>query len=70
VALALAMEAPQLPPGARYGVSGGIGYYGDRVAASAAFAARLGERTSFSAGAGLGFESGKVGARAGLQHAW
>jgi hypothetical protein len=70
VAMALAMESPQLPAGARYGISGGVGYYGDRMAGTAAFAARIGDTSAVTAGAGIGFNSGKVGLRAGFQHTW
>lgn len=70
VAMALAMESPHLPAGTRFGLSGGVGYYGDRMAGTAAFAARVGKAGAVSAGAGFGFNSGKVGLRAGFQHAW
>lgn len=70
VAMALAMDSPGLSSGARFAVSGGIGVYGDRVAGTAAFTARVGVATAFSAGIGMGFSSGKVGARAGVAHEW
>ena len=43
VAMALAMESPQLPAGTRFGVAGGVGYYNHRTAATASFAARIGD---------------------------
>jgi hypothetical protein len=70
VAMALAMETPGIPSGANYAVSGGIGYFDERAAASAAFSARVGEMSSVSAGLGVGFNTGEVGARAGFQMAW
>ena len=70
VAMALAMESPSLPAGTNFGVSGGVGYYNDKTAATAAFAARVGENASVSAGIGFGIDSGEVGARGGFQFAW
>ena len=70
VAMALAMESPALPPDARFAVGGSVGYYAHRVAGTAAISARLAPMTAFTAGVGVGSESGKLGARAGLQHAW
>jgi len=70
VAMGLAMESPSLPAGASFGLSGGVGYYNEKAAATAAFTARIGEMSSVSAGAGVGFDSGEVGARAGFQVAW
>jgi trimeric autotransporter adhesin len=64
------MESPTVPTGANYAMSGGIGYYDERAAATAAFSARVGEMSSVSAGIGVGFDSGEVGARAGFQVAW
>jgi hypothetical protein len=70
VAMALAMETPNLPAGTNYGVAGGIGYYQKRAAGTAAIAARVGENAAISAGVGVGFDSGEVGARGGFQFAW
>ena len=70
VAMALAMDSPVIMPGQSYGVSGGFGYYGERTAGTAAFAARVGSAASVSAGVGVGFDSGEVGARAGFQFGW
>jgi hypothetical protein len=70
VAMALAMDTPFLPSEANFAVSGGVGYFRDRLSGSASFAARVGPMTSFTGGVGVGFESGSVGARAGFQHAW
>ena len=68
--MALAMESPYLPAGTTFGVAGGIGYYQNRLAGTASMAARVGTNASVSAGVGLGFDSGEVGARAGFQAAW
>jgi hypothetical protein len=70
VAMALAMETPQLPGDARFGVSGGVGYFQNRLAGTAAMAARIGTMASFSAGVGVGLDSGEIGARAGFSAAW
>jgi hypothetical protein len=70
VAMALAMETPGIPTGANFALSGGIGYYEDRTAATAAFSARVGEMSAVSAGVGVGLNTGEVGARAGFQMAW
>ena len=68
--MALAMDTPVLPAGANMAVSGGFGYFRNRVGGTAAFAARVGNMTSVSAGVGVGFDSGTVGGRVGFQHAW
>ena len=70
VAMALAMESPQLTNGTNMGVSGGIGYYQNRLAGTASFAARVGANAAFTAGVGFGFDSGEIGARAGFSAAW
>jgi len=70
VAMALAMESPSVPAGASFALSGGVGYYQEKAAASAAFSARVGENASVGAGVGFGFDSGEIGARAGFQAAW
>ena len=68
--MALAMETPDLPSGTNFGVAGGIGYFQHRLAGTASVAARVGTNAAFSAGVGIGFDSGEVGARAGFQAAW
>ncbi|WP_179102128.1 YadA-like family protein, partial [Sphingopyxis sp. KK2] len=70
VALALSMETPALPSDAKFGFSGGIGYYNDRTAGSVAMTARISEKATFSAGVGAGFDSGEIGARGGFQVVW
>jgi trimeric autotransporter adhesin len=70
VAMGLAMESPSLPAGTNFGLSGGIGYFEKSTAGTMAFAARVGENASVSAGVGIGFDSGEVGARGGFQVAW
>jgi len=70
VALALSMETPALPADAKFGMSGGIGYYNDRTAGSIAMTARISEKATFSAGVGAGFDSGEIGARGGFQVVW
>ncbi len=58
------------PPEPRSRSRGGFGYYNNRTAGTASFTARIGNMSSFSAGVGIGLNSGEVGARAGFQHAW
>ena len=70
VAIALAMETPSLPPGTKFGLAGGFGYYNHRTAGTASVAARIGTNASISAGIGVGLNSGEVGARGGFQFAW
>ncbi len=67
VAMALALDTPALPSDAKFGISGGIGYYQDRTAVTTAFSARINERATFSGGIGVGLDSGEVGARGGFQ---
>ncbi|MGQ3177991.1 MAG: YadA-like family protein, partial [Blastomonas fulva] len=70
VAMALAMESPALPPGTTFALSGGVGYYEDQASLTTAITARVAENASVSAGIGVGFNSGSVGARGGFQIAW
>ncbi|MEP6394038.1 MAG: YadA-like family protein, partial [Alteripontixanthobacter sp.] len=70
VAMALAMESPMLPAGTNFGLSGGVGYFEDQGAGTIALSARIGENAAFSAGVGVGFDSGEIGARGGFQVAW
>ena len=68
--MALSMESPALPAGTNFALSGGIGYFEDQGAGSMALTARVSENASISAGIGVGFDSGEVGARGGFQVAW
>ncbi|NVE94451.1 YadA-like family protein [Altererythrobacter lutimaris] len=70
VALALSMESPALPSGTSFALSGGIGYFDNAAAGSMAMTARVSDRAAISAGVGVGFDSGEVGARGGFQVAW
>ena len=70
VAMGLAMETPSLPAGTRFGISGGVGYFQNNAAGTIAASARVGDNASISAGVGVGFDSGEVGARGGFQVAW
>ena len=67
VALALAMESPVIMLGKTFGVAGGFGYYNDRVAGSASFGLRVSKSSAVTGLVGIGFDSGEVGERAGLQ---
>jgi hypothetical protein len=68
--MGLAMESPALPAGTNFGLSGGVGYFADRAAGTMALSARVSDNASVSAGLGVGFDSGEVGARGGFQIAW
>ena len=70
VAMALAMETPALPAGTSFALSGGVGYFEDQGAGTMAISARVSDNASVSAGIGVGFDSGEVGARGGFQVAW
>ena len=70
VAMALALDSPSVPAGARFAVSGGVGYFKGRSALATAVSAAVGEMAVVSAGIGYGFKSKEVGARAGFQFAW
>ncbi len=70
VAMALAMDTPSIPAGARVAVSGGVGYFKNRSALASAISVAVGQMSSVSAGLGYGFKSKDVGARAGFQIAW
>jgi hypothetical protein len=70
VAMALAMESPSIPAGTNVAFSGGVGYFQHRTAGTMAVSARVGTNASISAGVGVGFNTGEVGARGGFQVAW
>ncbi|MEL7445964.1 MAG: YadA-like family protein, partial [Pseudomonadota bacterium] len=70
VAMALAMESPMLPAGTSFALSGGVGYFESQGAGTLALTARVSDNASLSAGVGVGFDSGEVGARGGFQVAW
>jgi hypothetical protein len=70
VAMALAMDSPSIPAGAKFALSGGVGYFKNRAAFAAAISAAVGEMSSVSAGVGYGFNSKEIGARGGFQIAW
>jgi hypothetical protein len=70
VAMALAMDSPSIPAGAKFALSGGLGYFKNRAAFAAAMSAAVGEMSSVSAGIGYGINSNEIGARGGFQIAW
>jgi hypothetical protein len=70
VAMALAMDSPGIPAGAKFALSGGFGYFKNRGAFAAAMSAAVGEMSSVSAGIGYGINSNEIGARGGFQIAW
>ena len=70
VAMALAMDTPAIPAGAHIAVSGGLGYFKNRVSFASAISVAVGTMSSVSAGVGYGINSKELGARAGFQMAW
>lgn len=70
VAMALAMESPNIPAGSHFALSGGIGGYQGKHSLATAVSAALGEKATVSAGLGYGLNSGEVGYRAGFQVAF
>jgi hypothetical protein len=70
VAMALALDSPQVPAGAHFAISGGIGGYQKQHALASAISAAINEMTTVSAGFGYGLDSGEVGYRAGFQFAF
>ena len=69
-AMALAMDTPNIPAGAHFAASGGVGYFKNRAALATAIAAAVSEMSQVSAGVSYGFDSHEIGARAGFQFAW
>ena len=61
---------PHDHPDSNFGMAGGVGYYEDRSAASMSVIGRLGAKSFVTAGVGVGFDSGSVGARGGFQFEW
>ena len=70
VAMALAMETPVIPSGKRYAMTLGGGFYNQGSAVTTSFAGRVNDNVTISAGAGVGADTGKVGARGGVTFAW
>lgn len=70
VAMALAMDTPAIPAGANVALSGGLGYFKNRVSFATAISVAVGQMSSVSAGLGYGINSKEIGARAGFQLAW
>jgi autotransporter adhesin len=70
VAMAMAMDTPVLLPGERIAVTGGLGYYSNRVAGAASMGFRLTDRASMSLGVGIAPKSGKAGGKVGFRMGW
>ena len=70
IAMALALDSPNIPAGSSFALSGGIGYFKNRTALATAISVAVSETSAFSAGLGYGFKSKEIGARAGVQLAW
>ena len=67
VAMALALDTPNVPAGSHFALSGGIGGYQGKHSLATAISAAVGSMTTLSAGIGYGLNSGEVGYRAGFQ---
>ena len=70
VAMALALDSPNIPAGSTFALSGGIGGFQGKNALATAISAAIGEKATVSAGLGYGLNSGEVGYRAGFQVAF
>nr|WP_283938340.1 YadA-like family protein [Sphingomonas brevis] len=70
VAMAMAMDTPVLLPGERIAVTGGLGYWNDRVAGAAAMGFRVTDHASMSVGVGIAPKSGKAGGKVGFRMGW
>ena len=68
--MALALDSPNVPVGASFAISGGIGGYQGKHALAAAVSAAVSEMSTVSAGFGYGLNSGEVGYRGGFQVAF
>jgi hypothetical protein len=67
VAMALALDTPNVPAGSHFALSGGIGGYQGKHSLATAISAAVGSMTTVSAGVGYGLNSGEIGYRAGFQ---
>jgi hypothetical protein len=70
VAMALAMESPNVPAGSTFALTGGIGGFQGKHSLATAISAAVGEKATVSAGVGYGLNTGEVGYRAGFQVAF
>jgi hypothetical protein len=68
--MALALDSPNIPTGAHFAVSGGVGGYQGKHSFAAAVSAAVNDMTTVSAGVGYGLNSGEIGYRAGFKFAW
>lgn len=70
VAMALAMESPQVDPGKRFGVSLNYGNFEGESAIAGAAKLRFNDNWFGNAGVGYGFSSNTVGFKAGVSAQW
>jgi hypothetical protein len=70
IAMALAMEAPYVPPGQKFAMSGGVGFFQDEAAFALGAGLRVNPNLQLSAGVGVGFRENTVGGRVGLTYGW
>ena len=70
VAMAMAMDAPDLRQHERFALKGNWGNFEGENALAFTGTVRLSQRVSFDAGIGIGTNHGNVGGRAGLRIGW
>ena len=70
IALALAMEAPYVPPSQTVAMSGGYGNFKGSSAFAFSGAFRVDPNVQFNAGLGVGLNHGSIGARVGVTIGW
>ncbi len=68
--MAMAMEAPYVPVGQKFAMSGGFGFFQDSAAFALGGGLRVNEYAQLSAGVGVGFRENTVGGRVGLTVGW
>jgi len=70
VAMALAMESPNVPAGSSFALSGGVGGFQGKHALATAISAAVGSTAVVSGGVGVSLNTGEIGYRAGFQVAF
>jgi hypothetical protein len=70
IAMAFAMDAPDLQAGETFAVSGNWGTFEGDHAIAAGFAARLAPNVTFNGGIAAGSGEGTLGGKAGLRFGW
>lgn len=70
IAMAMAMDAPQVDPGHKFGISARWGTFEGANAFAGAFKYRINDNWAAVGGAGVGVEEGTFGATAGFEAQW